>query len=104
MQRLCQASPRSGEGLRKIWLDDDCSLRFPGRDAEFCDGVELGILAVLMDQRCPVIERSISPGNVEAAQALARRFGYFARAVPAAEGLSRLTLEITRRRPALRVV
>jgi hypothetical protein len=61
---------------RPVQLDQHCTIRFPGRNEEFTSGVEIGVLATLMDLGHYPIERRISTGNIEQARDLARAFGY----------------------------
>jgi hypothetical protein len=62
--------------MRHIHLDEGLRLRFPGRTEEFDQGVEIGMLAVLMDQGVREFTRSISLANADQARAIARQLGY----------------------------
>jgi len=62
--------------MRHIHLTDGLRLRFPGRDEEFDQGVEIGMLAVLMDLGTREFTRWISSDNLEQARALAKQLGY----------------------------
>jgi hypothetical protein len=62
--------------MRHIHLADGLRLRFPGRDEEFDQGVEIGMLAVLMDTGTQEFRRWISTANLEQARALAKHLGY----------------------------
>ena len=62
--------------MRHIHLDDDLRLCFPGRSAEFDQGVEIGMLAVLMDQGAQEFTRWISRDNLGQVRAIARQLGY----------------------------
>jgi hypothetical protein len=90
--------------VREIHLDEGCRMRFPGRSMDFRDGVEIGILAALMDTRAPKIARWIAAENVDQAQALAERLGYRVTVRDGEDGWSHLTLEHGARRPVLRLV
>ncbi len=62
--------------MRHIHLDDGLRLRFPGRSEDFDQGVEIGMLAVLMDQETPEFSRWISRANLGQVEAIARQMGY----------------------------
>ncbi|MBM6592625.1 hypothetical protein [Microvirga pudoricolor] len=62
--------------MRHIHLDDGFRLRFPGRSEDFDQGVEIGMLAVLMDFKTPEFRRWISKGNLSQVRALATQLGY----------------------------
>ncbi len=91
--------------MPKIEIEDGLTLRFPGRDASFHEGVEIGMLATLMATGQPEIVRTISAAALEQAQALAGGLGYRAGDVRPL-GADRLSLTLVRRgcRPRLRVV
>jgi hypothetical protein len=62
--------------MRLIHLADGLQLRFPGRSAEFDQGVEIGMLAVLMDTGQAEFNRWIAAENVDQVRALAKQLGY----------------------------
>jgi hypothetical protein len=62
--------------MRHIHLADGVRLRFPGRPEEFDQGVEIGMLAVLMDLGEREFRRWISAANLGQARALAKQLGY----------------------------
>jgi hypothetical protein len=62
--------------MRHIHMDDGFRLRFPGRTEDFDQGVEIGMLAVLMDHKTAEFRRWISKANREQAVALAKQLGY----------------------------
>ncbi|HEY8382883.1 MAG TPA: hypothetical protein VIL09_12120 [Microvirga sp.] len=62
--------------MRHIHLADGVRLRFPGRDEDFNQGVEIGMLAVLMDQGEREFRRWISTTNLDQVRALAKQLGY----------------------------
>jgi hypothetical protein len=62
--------------MRHIHLTDGLRLRFPGRNEEFDQGVEIGMLAVLMDLGTREFTRWICSENLDQARALARQLGY----------------------------
>lgn len=90
--------------MRDIHLDDGFTLRFPGRDEEFAAGVEIGMLAVLMDMGQVAISRWIATENIAQARALALKLGY--RMAQGADdgGWTRVTLHQGRARPRLEIV
>src|SRR4051812_32632896 len=62
--------------MRHIHLADGLRLRFPGRNEDFDQGVEIGMLAVLMDLGQREFCRWISIENRNQARALAEKLGY----------------------------
>ena len=62
--------------MRHIHLDDGLRLRFPGRSEDFDQGVEIGMIAVLMDQGSPEFSRWIARSNLSQVQAIAKQMGY----------------------------
>lgn len=62
--------------MRHIHLDEGLRLRFPGRSEDFDQGVEIGMIAVLMDQDTPEFSRWISRSNLGQVEAIARQMGY----------------------------
>jgi len=62
--------------MRHIHLDEGLRLRFPGRSEDFDQGVEIGMIAVLMDQETPEFARWISRANLGQVEAIARQMGY----------------------------
>src|SRR3954466_11222284 len=50
--------------MRHIHLDDGLRLRFPGRSEDFDQGVEIGMIAVLMDQGLGEFSRWIARSNL----------------------------------------
>ncbi|MXQ12912.1 hypothetical protein [Microvirga makkahensis] len=62
--------------MRHIHLDEGLRLRFPGRSEDFDQGVEIGMVAVLMDQETLEFSRWISRSNLGQVEAIARQMGY----------------------------
>ena len=62
--------------MRHIHLAEGLRLRFPGRNEDFDQGVEIGMLAVLMDLGQREFCRWISAENRHQARALAEQLGY----------------------------
>ena len=62
--------------MQGIRIEDRLTVRFPGRDASFVAGVEIGMLATLMAMGIAEFARSIATDNVAQARELARGFGY----------------------------
>ena len=87
-----------------IHLDDGLVVRFPGRNQEFAEGVEVGMLAALMDQGAYELQRWIRVSNLEQIRALAGKFGYRLMQGERSGTLTRVTLSQGRVRPRLRVV
>ena len=90
--------------MRQIHLTEGTRVRFPGRTEEFDQGVEIGILAVLMDFGTPEITRTISASNLEQARALADKLGYRLLEGVAADGLTTVILRRAQVRPVLKLV
>jgi hypothetical protein len=90
--------------MRQIHLTDGTRLRFPGRSEEFDQGVEIGILAVLMDFGTDEITRPIATGNLDQAQALAEKLGYRLLQGADQDGQTTVVLRRARVRPALKLV
>lgn len=90
--------------MRKIEILDDVRLRFPGRDAEFDLGLEVGAVSVLMALREPLIQRRLSCAAVEQLRPVAEGFQYALVATEAGEGSMDVSLMHWSRRPLLRVV
>jgi hypothetical protein len=62
--------------MRHIHLADGLRLRFPGRNEDFDEGVEIGMLAALMDGGTREVRRRISTANLDQARSLAKQLGY----------------------------
>jgi hypothetical protein len=79
-------------------------LRFPARNTDFDQGVEIGIVAALMSQDLMEFTRRISSENLGQMRALVEQFGY--RVVEGAEDGEFVELNFYSRnaRPRLRVV
>ena len=90
--------------MRTIEIIDDVRLRFPGRDADFDLGVEVGSVSVLMAQGTSLVQRQLSVAAVEQLRPIAERFRYALVATPAGEGMMEVSLMHWSRRPLLRVV
>lgn len=92
--------------MRKVNIENDLRIGFPGRDAGFHDGVEMGMLATLMALGLTEFTRSISDENIEQARVLGQHLGYHLNQVKAqgCEKPAQLTFRDRRQRPKLRVV
>jgi hypothetical protein len=62
--------------MRWVQVEDGLSLRFPARDAAFHEGVELGILAALLNAGHGRVTHILSAANLDQARALAGKMGY----------------------------
>lgn len=62
--------------MRHIYFGDGLRLRFPGRSEDFDQGVEIGMIAVLMDQGMREFSRWISRANLGQVEAIAKQLGY----------------------------
>lgn len=90
--------------MRKIEILEDVRLRFPGRDAEFDVGVEVGAVSVLLAQGHLLIQREMSDAAVDQLRPIAEKFDYALVTSKAAPGMSHLSLSPKSRRPRLRIV
>jgi hypothetical protein len=90
--------------MRHIHLDDDLRLRFPGRSEEFDQGVEIGMLAVLMDQGEREFTRWISRANVDQVRAIARQLDYHVIEGTGDDEWVSLSFRQAAAKPALRLV
>jgi hypothetical protein len=62
--------------MAKITIVEGLRVGFPGRDSEFCAGVEIGVLATLMALSIPEFKRTVSHDNAEQARVLSQSLGY----------------------------
>lgn len=90
--------------MRKIEILEDVRLRFPGRDAEFDLGLEVGAVCVLMALGEPIIQRDLSAAAVEQLRPIAERLRYVLVATASDESMMSVSLTHRSRRPLLRVV
>jgi len=90
--------------MHHIHLTESVRLRFPARSADFDQGVEIGMLAVLMSQDLPEFTRRISGANLGQARALADQLGYRVVEGVADEEWIELGFYSRAARPRLRVV
>ena len=90
--------------MRRIFIEDGLSVRFPGRDEEFDQGFEMGILATLMSAGPSQGAVCISSETLAQAHALAERMGFRLVCEPAGDGFATVTLASRQARPRLRVV
>jgi hypothetical protein len=90
--------------MRHIQIGDGLRLRFPGQSEAFDLGVEIGMLAVLMDQGLREFSRWISTANVEQARSLAESLGYRLVEGATSDSWTEITLRTGRVRPTLRLV
>jgi hypothetical protein len=90
--------------MRHIHLAQGVRLRFPSRSADFDEGVEIGILAVLMHQAEQEFSHRISSANLGQVRALADQFGYRVVEGEACEDWVELSFCDRDARPRLRIV
>ncbi|WP_230529917.1 hypothetical protein [Microvirga roseola] len=90
--------------MHHIHLAEGMRLRFPARSVDFDQGVEIGMLAVLMSQDMPEFSRRISSANLGQVRALAEQLGYRLVEGPAEEEWTEITFYNRTARPRLRVV
>lgn len=91
--------------VRKIAVEEGLRIGFPGRDAGFHDGVEMGMLATLMALGFTEFTREVSSLNVEQARVLGQQLGYHVGGLDrTGEGNCRVTFRNRAQRPKLRLV
>jgi len=90
--------------MRRIEVEDGLHLRFPRRDEQFNQGVEIGIAAALMASEEPQFTHKVSRDSVQLVLELAQKMRY--RVLVIAAGELGATVEFThsRIRPRLAVV
>jgi hypothetical protein len=94
----------AGSQMRQIHVGDGLCLRFPGRDEEFNDGVEIGIIAVLMGVGERAFTRHVSTANIDQARSLAEKMGYHLVAGPSDAPSTLVTFRAGPARPKLALV
>jgi hypothetical protein len=62
--------------MRHIHIAEGVRLRFPARNEDFNQGVEIGMLAVQMSQENAEFRRRVSSANLGQVRALAEKLGY----------------------------
>lgn len=85
--------------MSTIHLTDGKRLRFPGRTDEFAQGVEIGMLAILMNMPMPEFSRRLSEPNLDQVRALADKMGYQLRETPLEEGWAEVHFRLKPARP-----
>ena len=90
--------------MRHIHLDDGLKLRFPGRSEEFDQGVEIGMVAALMQSQVREFSRWISAHNLDQVRALAERLGYRLVEGSSDSEWSQVTFRFGHARPQFRLV
>ena len=90
--------------MRHIHLADGVRLRFPNRSEDFDLGVEIGIVAAMMELGEPEFARRIFAENLEQVRALADRMGYRALGELVDGGWAHVTFQYGQAKPALKLV
>lgn len=90
--------------MRTVHLADDLRLRFPGREDEFTEGVEVGMIAALMSLGHSQITRTLSPECLEQVEGVARKLRYHLAERSPEEAGVRVTFRAGRARPRLALV
>lgn len=90
--------------MRRIHVEDGLSLRFPGREAEFNEGVEIGLLAASLAARHGEFTLRLANSTLDQARSLAEGFGYRLHICPLDDRSSEVVFLTGRRRPKLRLV
>lgn len=90
--------------MRRIFIEDGLSVRFPGRDEEFDQGFEIGLLAAMMSSGQSSGALCIAADAVAQAQALAEKMGFRLTSAPAEDGVAEVTFTSARARPRLQLI
>lgn len=90
--------------MRRIHVEDSLSLRFPGRDDSFTEGVEVGLILAQMASGRREFTGRVASRTVEQARALAERMGYRVHVVRDDEDVAEVMFLTGARRPSLRLV
>ncbi len=90
--------------MRHIHLADGVRLRFPKRSEDFDLGVEIGMVAALMELAEPEFTRRVFTENLEQIRALADRMGYRAFHEPLEGGWADVTFQYGHAKPSLKLV
>lgn len=90
--------------MRFIHVEDGLRLRFPGQDAAFNDGVEIGILAVNLASGRSEFTLQLSSGTLDQARILAGQMGYRVHVVRNDDTSAEVTFLTGRRRPKLMLI
>jgi len=85
--------------MSTIHLTDGKRLRFPGRTDEFAQGVEIGMLAILMNMPMPEFTRRLSEPNLDQVRALADKMGYQLNETAAEDGWIEVNFRFKPARP-----
>jgi hypothetical protein len=90
--------------VRKIEIEQDLRVRFPGRGPEFDDGVEVGIIAAHLALGVRRVERQVSASVLAQLESLARAMSYRVVVTGTAGEALDVAIERVDARPALRIV
>ena len=90
--------------MRHIHLADGLRLRFPGQSEEFDQGVEVGMVAALMEGELREFARWISARNLEQVRSLAEKLGYRLIEGASDDGWTHATFRFGQARPQFRLV
>lgn len=87
-----------------VEVEDGLTVRFPGRNTSFREGVEIGLLLADLAAGLPEIERRVGAGALDQARQLAGAFGYRLAAGEEADGTVPVVCAKGRERPRLTVI
>ncbi|KQT52063.1 hypothetical protein ASG43_20460 [Aureimonas sp. Leaf454] len=90
--------------MRRIEVAEELKVRFPARSAEFDDGFEVGMMALLMSRKEAEFTRSVSTRIVDQCVELAGKLGYHLGEREDGADNVRLTFRTRRAKPKLRLV
>ena len=89
--------------MRQIYVEDGLTVRFPGRDEEFNQGVEMGIAIALMAAR-QSFTTWLSNTTIDQARELAGKMNFHLVSLQARASTTQVAFRIGRPRPHLRVL
>ncbi len=90
--------------MRRIEIEPELRVRFPGRCSDFDEGFEVGLVAAQMGTGARSIERVVGASVVPQLTALARAMSYRLVVQPMDGDTVLISAEPTEARPMLRVV
>lgn len=90
--------------MRHIHLNEDMRLRFPARSEDFDLGVEIGVIAALMEAHMREFTRRVAPANLDQARALAEKMGFRVLHAPVEDEWIDVTFRQGQARPSLTLV
>jgi hypothetical protein len=90
--------------MRQIHVDNDLRLRFPGRDANFNEGVEIGLALAAMAAGRPQFSLRVAAATLDQARDLAEKMDYRIVVHQTEGGWAEITCRTAHIRPKLTLV